>query len=139
MAGLRRNEIDCLLWDQVKFDTGVIRIEPTKYYHPKSEDSIKDIDVEPELLAVLQEMRNGTPFVIESSAEPQSASYRCSYLFEKLIEWLKAHGVQGSKPLHQLRKEFGSLLADKHGIHVASLMLGRSDISVTASHYLDKK
>jgi integrase len=139
MAGLRRKEIDCLLWDQVKFDTGIIRIEPTKYYHPKSEDSIRDIDVESEFLAVLREMRNGTLFVIESSAEPQSASYRCDYIFKKFIRWLKMHGVQGSKPLHQLRKEFGSLLNDQHGIYVASRMLGHSDISVTASHYLDKK
>ena len=143
MAGLRRKEIDCLLWDQVKVDTGVIRIEPTKYYHPKSEDSIGDIEVDSELLTVFQEMKNGNGkhplFVVESSAVPQSASYRCSYLFKKMIEWLKKHGVQGSKPLHQLRKEFGSLIADQHGIYVASRMLRHSDISVTASHYLDKK
>jgi len=139
MAGLRRKEIDCLLWEQVKFHQGIIRIEPTKYYHPKSEDSIGDIEVDSELLAVLGEMRNGTPFVVESSAEPKLGYYRCAYSFEKLIGWLKAHGVQGSKPLHNLRKEFGSLIADQHGIYVASRMLRHSDISVTASHYLDKK
>jgi hypothetical protein len=41
--------------------------------------------------------------------------------------------------LHELRKEFGSQLADKHGIYVASRMLRHSDIAITASHYLDKK
>jgi integrase len=43
------------------------------------------------------------------------------------------------KPLHELRKEFGSQLADKHGIYVASRMLRHSDIAVTAAHYIDKK
>jgi integrase len=144
-AGLRRKEIDCLLWDQIKFDAGIIRIEPTKFYHPKSEDSIGDIEVDGELLAVLKEMKLPTVsnFVIESSVEPQPDAtfdhYRCSNLFEKLIVWLKAHGVQGTKPLHELRKEFGSLVADAHGIYVASRMLRHSDISVTANHYLDKK
>ena len=99
MAGLRRAEIDTLLWEQVKFDAGIISIHPTKYFHPKSEDSIGDIEVDPELLAVLKEMKllaSGN-FVIESSVEPQPDAtfdhYRCSYLFEKLVLWLQQHGV----------------------------------------------
>jgi integrase len=145
MAGLRRAEIDTLLWEQVNFDAGIISIHPTKYFHPKSEDSIGDIEVDPELLAVLKEMKTATvaDFVIESSVDARPDAtfdhYRCSYLFEKLILWLQAHGVQGTKPLHQLRKEFGSLVCDRHGVYVASQMLRHSSIEVTANHYLEKK
>jgi integrase len=144
-AGLRRAEIDSLLWEQVKFDAGIISIHPTKYFHPKSEDSIGNIEVDPELLAVLKEMKRetGSHFVIESSVDARPDAtfdhYRCSYLFEKLIVWLKEHGVSGTKPLHQLRKEFGSLVCDQHGVYVASQMLRHSSIEVTANHYLEKK
>jgi integrase len=145
MAGLRRAEIDTLLWEQVNFGAGIISIHPTKYFHPKSEDSIGVIEVDPELLAVLKEMKTTATadFVIESSVDARPDAtfdhYRCSYLFEKLILWLQAHGVQGTKPLHQLRKEFGSLVCDRHGVYVASAMLRHSSIEVTANHYLERK
>jgi integrase len=143
MSALRKAEIDTLTWEQVKFDAGIISIHPTKYFHPKSEDSIRDIQVDFELLAVLKEMKTGSPFVIDSPNEAQPDAtydhYRCSHLFDKLILWLKAHGVHGTKPLHQLRKECGSQFCDKHGVFATSEMLGHSDISVTANHYLEKK
>ena len=144
MSGLRRKEIDCLLWEQVRFEDEAIRIEPTKWFQPKSEDSIGDIEVDAELLAVLKEMQDGSStFVVHCSVEPNLDAafdtYRCAYLFKKLIRWLQAKGVKGTKPIHELRKEFGSLLADAHGIYVASRMLRHADISVTASHYLEQK
>jgi hypothetical protein len=36
MAGLRRNEIDKLLWSAFRFDEGLIRIEATQFFRPKS-------------------------------------------------------------------------------------------------------
>jgi integrase len=145
MAGLRRAEIDTLTWQQIRFDAGIISIHPTKWFHPKSEDSIGDVEVDPELLEVLAEMKNDmvSHFVIESSVLPQPDAnfdhYRCATHFEKLIVWLRAHDVSGTKPLHELRKEFGSLVCDKHGVYVASQMLRHSSIEVTANHYLQKK
>lgn len=43
------------------------------------------------------------------------------------------------KPLHELRKEFGSQVCAKYGIYAASRMLRHADIRVTAEHYLDAK
>jgi hypothetical protein len=40
MAGLRRREIDTLEWSAFRWDSGIVRIEPTKWFHPKSDDSI---------------------------------------------------------------------------------------------------
>ncbi len=47
--------------------------------------------------------------------------------------------VEGYKPLHTLRKEAGSIIATKAGIHAASQFLRHADIQVTAMHYADHK
>jgi integrase len=145
MAGLRRNEIDKLLWDSVLLDHGKIRIEATKYYSAKSEDSLGDVEIDKELVEVLRGYRAKAkgPFVIESQVVPKFnvgwEHYRCTSIFEALIKWLKANGVPGAHPLHTLRKEFGSLIAQEHGIYAASKLLRHADIQTTANHYLDKK
>ena len=43
------------------------------------------------------------------------------------------------KPIHELRKEAGSLINEQFGLHAASLFLGHSDTRITAAHYVDKK
>lgn len=59
--------------------------------------------------------------------------------FYALTVWLRGKGVTAIKPLHELRKEFGSQLCAKYGIYAASRMLRHSDIAITAQHYLDQK
>jgi integrase len=65
--------------------------------------------------------------------------YRCSLTFNHLSAWLRTKGVAAHKPIHTLRKLFGSLLNDRYGLHVASLGLRHSDISITAQHYVSKR
>ena len=55
------------------------------------------------------------------------------------LTWLRAKGVDGEKPLHALRKEFGSLIAQQFGIYAAKEALGHADIATTAGHYLEVK
>jgi hypothetical protein len=47
MAGLRRNEIDVLPWTAFQWNEGVIRIETTEHYRPKSHNSEGDVRVIP--------------------------------------------------------------------------------------------
>jgi hypothetical protein len=54
MAGLRRNEIDKLEWQAFRWNDGVIRIDATRYFHPKSEDSLGDVEVDRELLGIFR-------------------------------------------------------------------------------------
>jgi hypothetical protein len=49
MAGLRRNEIDKLPWTAFRFDEGVIHIQTTEYFRPKSRESENDVPVDPVL------------------------------------------------------------------------------------------
>jgi integrase len=145
MVGLRRNEIDKLEWAAFRWDEGIIRIEATRYFHPKSEDAIGDVEVDAELSEIFRGFRARATgdFVIESEVAPRPGAiyshYRCQRLFEALGKWLRDHGVTGNKPLHTLRKEFGSQVCAKHGIYAASTALRHADIAITSQHYLDKK
>jgi len=82
-------------------------------------------------------------FVIESAVPARSQAtyshYRCQKHFDGLIKWLSDQGVKASKPLHTLRKEYGSQVCAKHGIYAASLGLRHADIAITSQHYLDKR
>jgi hypothetical protein len=145
MVGLRRHEIDLLEWQSFRWDAGFIRIEPTRYFHPKSEDSIGDVAIDPELVEIFRgyRARAESDFVIESTREPKSdvlyQYYRCDEVFDKLTDWLRKHGVKTSKPLHTLRKEYGSQINATHGIHAASRALRHADIRVTNEYYTDSR
>jgi integrase len=145
MAGLRRREIDTLEWSAFRWDSRTIRIEPTKWFHPKSEDSIGEVEIDPEFAEVFRKYHGKAKgsFVIESKLKPRLDAkwehYRCTSIFENLIAWLQAKGVTTKTPLHTLRKEFGSIIAAEHGIYAASRLLRHADITTTAQYYLDKK
>jgi integrase len=48
---------------------------------------------------------------------------------------LRDRGVKDTKPVHYLRKCFGSLAAADHGVFIASKLLGHASIGITASAY----
>src|SRR6516165_9955739 len=136
MVGLRRKEIDLLEWDSFLWDRGVIRVQATQHFDAKTEDSLGDVVVDDELLEVFRgyRARATSAFVIESADQPKFVSYshyRCQEVFDRLIAWLRKKGVKGNKPLHTLRKEFGSQVCAVHGVHAASRQLRHADIAIT--------
>ncbi|WP_397382271.1 tyrosine recombinase XerC [Prosthecobacter sp.] len=145
LCGLRKREIDLLTWSQVDFGKGVIRIERTEYFQPKSEDSSGEIDIDAELLALLQgwKAKASGAFVIGSTRQPKHDTsrvyYRCDPDFETLYTWLRKQGITARKPLHELRKELGAILASTQGIFAAQSVLRHAQISTTAAYYADKK
>jgi len=145
MAGLRRNEIDKLEWRAFDWDKGVISIRATSHFTPKSEDSTGDVEVDPEVMELFHgySARRASDFVIESMVpvRPQGtySHYRCQKHFDALATGLRNHGVEANRPLHTLRKEYGSQVCAKHGIYAASRALRHADIAITSQHYLDKR
>jgi hypothetical protein len=126
-AGLRRNEIDVLPWTAFRFDEGVIRVETTEHYRPKSHNSEGDVRVDPELMEVFRGYyaRRKSEFVIESDLAPlpfdaPCGVYRCPSDMRKLIGWLRSKGVVAKTPLHTLRKQFGSEIHARYGLLAAS-------------------
>jgi Integrase len=146
-AGLRRGEIDRLLWRQIDFRTGVIRVEATEVGDLKSEDSAGEVAIDKTLCGILQgfKAKARSQFVIEGPEQEKASSrawghaYRCTPTFDYLSAWLRKQGVDGNKPLHTLRKEAGAMVATRQGIYAASRFLRHSDIQVTAAHYADHK
>ena len=146
VCGLRRSEIDNLLWRSFDFSNSKINIETTEFHQLKSEDSAGEIDLDRDTLAFFRGLRAKKPkslFVVESSKAPKKGttyrSYRCDEVFKRLLAWLREHGVDDTKPLHTLRKEIGSVIASEHGIFEASRYLRHSDIRITSAIYADKK
>lgn len=145
LCGLRKREIDLLTWAQVDFAKAHLRIERTEYFPPKSEDSVGVVDLDPEMVALLRGWRAQTKgdFVVVSSRPPRHdasrVNYRCEPHFEDLYVWLRKQGVTARKPLHELRKELGALLASSQGIFAAQSVLRHAQISTTAAYYTDKK
>jgi integrase len=145
LCGLRKREIDLLTWGQVDFHKALIRIERTEFFTPKSEDSVGEVDLDPELLALLRGWKAQAKgaFVIESSRPPRHeasrVNYRCEPHFDALYLWLRQQGITARKPLHELRKELGAILASRDGIFAAQSVLRHAQISTTAAYYTDKK
>ncbi len=66
-------------------------------------------------------------------------THRCLPQFKVLVDWLRGKGITAKKPLHTLRKEFGSLICQEAGIFAASAQLRHSSIKLTNEYYADKK
>lgn len=146
VCGLRRSEIDHLLWRAFDFTGALLRVEASEFHQLKSEDSAGVIDLDADTVALFRSFRTERPkslFVIESTGKPsnesKSRTYRCNEIFKRLIEWLKKRGVDSHTPIHTLRKEIGSIIASEHGIFEASRYLRHSDIRITSAIYADKK
>lgn len=144
-AGLRRDEIDKLKWADVDFKNHRLFVLPSEDGALKSADSEADVDIHESLSNELKQFHESAfgRYVIESRNAPnplaKQSYYRCKTHFKKLAEWLRENGVQSHRPIHELRKEFGSLICASGGIFAASRQLRHSDIRITRDYYLDKK
>ena len=151
-AGLRRGEIDSLCWHQIDTQEGVISMEVTEKAGLKTKSSEGVVEIDEKLAGILQDYKASTKakasdYVIEpeviiskgTGPKVWGQHYRANATFDTLTAWLRANGVTAKKPLHELRKELGSLITQEHGIHAASQMLRHSSIQVTANHYVAKK
>lgn len=158
-AGLRRNEADKLRWGSVDFDAGFIRVESQSDFAPKAETSLDEVPLDAEVTAILRGLRAREPdamYVLAADAPKRKfktprpakkeseenlnwAKYRANDTFTRLTTWLRANGVKARTPLHTLRKEAGSLIAEKEGIFAASRFLRHADVAITAQHYAAQK
>jgi integrase len=144
-AGLRKGEIDSLQWQQINFSRQTLRVEISEHGDLKTEESADDVEIDDALAAELRAhtARVKGPFVVGDRHPPRikfgGQYYRCQTTFERLYVWLRSKGITDKKPLHVLRKEFGSIINQRHGLYAASAALRHRNISTTAGHYVAHK
>ena len=72
-------------------------------------------------------------------ATPKLGNRSAQKEFRQLTDWLRSKGVNFPRPLHTLRKEFGSQIRLHHGIHAASSALCHGALRVTTDHYVEAR
>jgi len=144
--GLRRNEADKAQWDWILPSIDgrhIMEVRETPFFQTKSRQS-RVIPVPKQILDELSAFkRTGDSFIVpglapriyDPATAPVNLAYRCDDSHRALVEWLRLHGVNDSKPCHRLRKEFGSAVATTFGLFAAQKMLGHSSPLVTEAHY----
>lgn len=145
-AGLRRKEVDNLRWSDIDFEKGRVNVQPHGEYRPKTDASARSIPADAGVMRELTKHRtDGAMWVIpEKAGSRKKAGERATAHYEALAHWLRELEVDGrkplagvQKPLHELRKEAGSLVNQRGGLQQARVFLGHTDIQTTANHYLD--
>jgi integrase len=146
--GLRVNEIDKLLWEQVNLSDKKMYIYQTENFDPKSKHSCSIIPISDrchEYLKLVKEQLNGEKddgFVVNPDAviqgKPRRGVYRCNGALKTAKKWLRGKGVSEQKPLHTLRKECGSIVLRQTGdINATRLFLRDKTMAVIINHYAD--
>jgi hypothetical protein len=74
-----------------------------------------------------------------AASKPWGQCYRCEGVFLPAHTLVAREQSRGCQALYTLRKEAGSIIATKAGIHAASRFLRHADIQVTSMHYADYK
>jgi integrase len=118
-AGLRWGEIMSLTWENVLPDGVRVLASLAKGRRARV------VPVSESVRRVLEPAKRQGPVIAGDAKE----------VHETLRAWLRRQGVKDGKPIHYLRKCFGSLAVADHGIYVASKLLGHSSITLTASTY----
>lgn len=148
VAGLRYREIDNLRKQDVSPSTRRISIRAHGEYDPKTISSEADVTVSENAAKVLELMikkTKGDWFVTEARNK-RSPAYRAGIHHDAVVTWLRNYEERGikpladvHKPLHELRKEAGTLVNSQHGLDEAKNFLRHSSITTTAAYYLGSK
>ncbi len=148
VAGLRYNEIDKLRVQDISAVAGRISIRTHETFQPKTSSSEGDVLVSAEAGEVLAGMLKRTtgPWFVKDGISSRNKSYRAGLYHDALVRWLRKYEERGirpladvPKPLHELRKEAGTLVNNQHGLNEAKNFLRHSSIATTAAYYVGSK
>lgn len=129
-AGLRPGEITSLMWRNVDFTAGKVWIEIGGQWEAKTTESEAAVDVDEGLLRELLPYQAGPDDRVVAADAGEHA-----------VRWLRKQGMDASinKPLHTLRKEFGSIVTAGADLLTASRQLRHSSLAVTAAFYVEAR
>ncbi len=126
-AGLRRAEIENLRWGSVDEAEGRVWVEASGTWQPKTQESEGGVDVDVGLLKALG-VRGGDEALVIGPGATEAA-----------VRWLRSRGFDMNKPIHTLRKEFGSIVCHTADLITASKQLRHRSLAVTAQVYVESR
>ena len=157
---MRRSEIDKaqISWLGKQKDHTILTIQRESDFIPKSKQNRQLLiphELHDKLIAsrqsIIESFKNSpnfytrilespylipTPTQITNRAKVKSENLRLDLKFREFVKWLRKNGfTDTTSPIHSLRKEFGALVATKHGLYAACVLLGHSSYQVTIDHY----
>lgn len=145
-CGLRRREMDTLLWESFDFRDQRLTVKPTKDYALKTAGSYSAIPLPPAVSAFFEQCqrreqakRGDAVLTGNRKTNLTSRSYRCEVTWQKLLAWVRAQGIEDRKPIHHLRKLCGEALNRQAGIHAASRFLRHTSVRITEKSYIDSR
>ncbi len=131
--GMRSGEIAYARWSWfVPGATPTVAVQQEDDFSPKRDH---ERDIEPPgwaFEALMRHKGNGEVYVLSGD---EAARLRA--VNDHGIQFLRASGVKAQKPMHELRKWFGSWVATTRGLTVAQRLLGHDSYSTTEDHYSD--
>lgn len=158
--GLRRNEIDkcCKDWFTVHQTMVTLTIPEEDGEFVAKNHKAADLPISLDLYAELKGLRKQVVKSYSNVKATRKAFKKQPYLIpvkcrahrrtdtvnthvriqkhvNQLNAWLRTHGFNEKRPLHQLRKEAGSRIAQKHGLEEAANVLRHATIDVTRNIY----
>ncbi|MEO5913777.1 MAG: site-specific integrase [Luteolibacter sp.] len=148
VGGLRYNEIDKLRIQDISTATGKISVRTHEDFRPKTTESEGDVLVGATACKVIKTMLEHAdgPWFLREQRSKTNKSYRAGQHHDNLVKWLRNYEERGfrpfaeiPKPVHELRKEAGTLVNNLHGLNETKNFLRHSSITTTATYYVGSK
>ncbi|MBX3743226.1 MAG: site-specific integrase [Akkermansiaceae bacterium] len=148
VAGLRYNEIDRLMTRDISRDEGKINVRLHEGFTPKTGASEGQVLVGEEARQTIAVMLDHTQrgWFLKASPSNRTPRYRAGLSHDATVSWLRAYEENGDrpfagvhKPIHELRKEAGTLVNSQHGLIEAKTFLRHGSIATTAAYYVGTK
>ena len=136
-AGLRAQEAAWVQRTHIRENGILVESDPDAHLTKNSKSRF--VPLPASVLAELQGVGGDGPFLLADDEWPngkKEVGHKRGYrVLKRLSAWLKTKGISYDRPVHFLRKVFGSVVATRHGLFAARDYLGHSSVLVTEKHY----
>jgi integrase len=95
-------------------------------------------------LSMMRQQNTAAEFIINNDVMPNiklttQHHYRYRRIFLFTSNWLRKNDIDNPKPIHALRKEYGSEIYKHFGSFAAQNQLGHKNVTTTSKYYFSPK
>lgn len=136
-TGFRDEEVAHAQYKDIDFKRGTINVYPKPEFNwtPKNNKSReRDIDLAPKFMKRMKERKerkNGKSSDLIFPTENKKVNQKLIRILQRLIQ---RSGLEEKASLHQFRKTFVTMVADKRGLEQARIWAGHEDVATTQKY-----